>query len=285
MTSHDYVGAMRRLLGIKKIGHGGTLDPKATGVLPLAVGRATRLLPYLAPDKTYEAVVRFGVTTRTDDLEGDIIDQRPIPALRLAVLEALLPTFQGTIQQVPPAFSAVQVNGQRLYRLARQGKAVTAPSRTVTIDRITATAWQPGDFPEVTLRIDCGSGTYIRSIARDLGQKLGCGATLAQLVRTRSSGFELPGSLTLEEVRNYVDQGNLSLVPVASALVHLPVVKLDADQARLWCLGQKIAPPGLLIEGVYYRVLDPQENFLGIAYLQWTEASPILKSKFVFNAF
>lgn len=285
MTSHDYVGAMRRLLGIKKIGHGGTLDPKATGVLPLAVGRATRLLPYLAPDKTYEAVVRFGVTTRTDDLEGDIIDQRPIPALRLAVLEALLPTFQGTIQQVPPAFSAVQVNGQRLYRLARQGKAVTAPSRTVTIDRITATAWQPGDFPEVTLRIDCGPGTYIRSIARDLGQKLGCGATLAQLVRTRSSGFELPGSLTLEEVRNYVDQGNLSLVPVASALVHLPVVKLDADQARRWCLGQKIAPPGLLIEGVYYRVLDPQENFLGIAYLQWTEASPILKSKFVFNAF
>ena len=181
-------------LASKKVGHGGTLDPAATGVLPIAVGRATRLLPYLAPDKAYEAVVRFGVTTRTDDLEGEILSQNPVAQIDLQTVQALLPEFVGTIEQVPPAFSAIQVNGQRLYDLARQGKEVTAPSRTVTIHKIAISAWRPGDFPELTLQIVCGAGTYIRSIARDFGEKLGCGATLAHLVRTRSSGFDLKDS-------------------------------------------------------------------------------------------
>jgi tRNA pseudouridine55 synthase len=281
MTSHDCVGAVRRLFGIKKVGHGGTLDPAASGVLPMALGRATRLLPYLSPDKAYEAVVRFGVTTRTDDLEGDILTQAPVPGLERVHIEHLLPKFQGTFEQVPPAFSAIQVQGQRLYDLARQGKAVTPPTRTVTIQHIQIIGWKPGDFPEVTLAIDCGAGTYIRSIARDLGEKFGCGATLANLVRTRSSGFSLENSLNIEAIEEKLSQGQMPLIPAPAVLDHLPAVQLDADQARRWCLGQKIAPPVSLDPEVTYRVLDGQGTFLGIAQLREDE-TPILKAKMVF---
>lgn len=283
MTSHDCVGVVRRVFGLKKVGHGGTLDPAATGVLPIAVGRATRLLPYLAPDKAYEAVVRFGVTTRTDDLEGEILSQNPVAQIDLQTVQALLPEFVGTIEQVPPAFSAIQVNGQRLYDLARQGKEVTAPSRTVTIHKIAISAWRPGDFPELTLQIVCGAGTYIRSIARDFGEKLGCGATLAHLVRTRSSGFDLKDSFTLEAVKACIEQGKDPLQPVPSALDHLPTVILDPDQSHRWCLGQKIAPPAILEPHMVYRVLDHHETFLGIAQLDQGAESPILKAKVVFH--
>lgn len=282
MTSHDCVGAVRRLFNIRKVGHGGTLDPTATGVLPIAVGRATRLLPYLAPDKAYEAVVRFGITTGSDDLEGEILSRTPSPQLNPEMIEPLLPEFQGAIQQVPPAFSAIQVKGQRLYALARKGKPVDVPSRTVTIHHIEIIHWQPGDYPEVTLAIDCGPGTYIRSIARDLGEKVGCGATLVGLVRTRSSGFELSNSLTLETLEARLDQGHIPVEPVTVALEHLPAVILDPDQARRWCLGQKIAPPVSLDWEVVYRVLDEQGTFLGIAQLRDEEA-PILKAKMVFH--
>jgi tRNA pseudouridine55 synthase len=145
MSSHDCVGAVRRLLGVKKVGHGGTLDPLAEGVLPIAVGRATRLIPYLAPDKAYRAVIRFGLATTTDDLEGEILTQRPADHLVLADITAVLAEFQGTVEQIPPAFSAIQVQGQRLYDLARKGRAVTPPSRTVTIDQLTVEHWQPGE--------------------------------------------------------------------------------------------------------------------------------------------
>jgi len=283
MTSHDCVGAVRRVLGIKKVGHGGTLDPTASGVLPIAVGRATRLLPYLAPDKVYEAVVRFGQTTRTDDLEGEVLSRHPVPQLDVETVRSLLPEFIGTIEQVPPAFSAIQVKGQRLYDLARQGKAVTVPSRIVTIHTIDVSAWQSGDFPELTLKISCGPGTYIRSIARDLGEKIGYGATLANLVRTRSSGFDLNDSLTLEMVKDSIHQGQIPLHPVPSVLAHLPVVVLNSDHSRRWCLGQKIAPPVSLAPKVTYRLLDNQGTFLGIAQLDQEGQFPILRAKMVFH--
>jgi tRNA pseudouridine55 synthase len=283
MTSHDCVGAVRRFFGIKKVGHGGTLDPNAAGVLPIAVGRATRLLPYLAPDKAYEAVIRFGQTTRTDDLEGEVISQNPVPQLGLKTVQSRLPELTGTIEQVPPAFSAIQVNGQRLYDLARRGKEVTVPSRTVTIHTLEVSDWQPGDFPELTLQIDCGPGTYIRSIARDLGDKLGCGATLASLVRTRSSGFELKNSLTLEAVKDCLARGHCPLQPVPSVLEHLPVVVLNPEQSHRWCLGQKIPPPVPLVQDVVYRVLDEQGTFLGVAQFVPSTESPILKARMVFH--
>ena len=283
MTSHDCVGAVRRLFGIKKVGHGGTLDPAAMGVLPVAIGRATRLLPYLAPDKSYEAIVRFGVTTSTDDSEGDILTRHPAPSLCLGDIEQMLPTFQGNIDQVPPVFSAIQVQGKRLYDLARQGKAVTPPARTVTIHQITVNDWQPGDFPEVTLSIDCGPGTYIRSIARDLGEKAGCGATLAKLVRTCSSGFCVKDSLTFAEIEHYLTDGKSPLKPVTDALAHLPTVELEAELARRWCLGQKITPPMSLKTDTVYRVLDEHHTFLGVGYLRKDEDRTILRAKMVFH--
>jgi tRNA pseudouridine55 synthase len=283
MTSHDCVSVVRRLFDLKKVGHGGTLDPAAKGVLPIAVGRATRLLPYLAPGKAYEAVVRFGLTTSTDDLEGDVLTQTGAVPLRLEEIKDALPAFQGTIDQIPPAYSAIQVKGQRLYDLARQGKTVIPPTRQVTIHQIQVQAWQPGVFPELTLTIDCGPGTYIRSIARDLGQKLGFGATLVDLVRTRSSGFRLEDSLSLEAVKQQLELGKTPLLPVETALAHLPAVQLDQDQARRWCQGQKIAPPVYLEPDRAYRVLDPTEIFLGIGQLQITAEGGILKAKMVFK--
>lgn len=243
MSSHDCVGAVRRLLEVKKVGHGGTLDPLAEGVLPIAVGRATRLLPYLPEGKAYRAVIRFGIATTTDDLEGDVLAQQPADHLTMEMITAALSAFEGTIEQVPPAFSAIQVQGRRLYDLARQGKVVTPPARTVTIHALMMHHWQPGDQPELTLDIRCGPGTYIRSIARDLGDRVGTGATLAHLTRTLSGGFELAHSLSLETVTERVEQGILALVDPAAALSHLPAIALSADLARRWRQGQKFPPP------------------------------------------
>jgi tRNA pseudouridine55 synthase len=282
MSSHDCVGAVRRLLCIKKVGHGGTLDPLAEGVLPIAVGRATRLLPYLPEGKAYRAIIRFGLTTATDDLEGEVLTQRPTDHLALEDITPVLPEFEGTIEQIPPAFSAIQVQGQRLYDLARKGRLVTPPPRIVVIHQLRVEHWQPGDQPELTLDIDCGSGTYIRSIARDLGDRVGTGATLAHLTRTRSGGFELANSLTLESVTALVGQGKLALVSPELALGHLPAIVLSTDLAHRWQQGQKFPPPMAIALDTPYRVLnETQGSFLGIGQLEEREEGPILKAKMV----
>ncbi|MER3434166.1 MAG: tRNA pseudouridine(55) synthase TruB [Leptolyngbya sp. ERB_1_1] len=233
-TSHDCVAKVRRIYQLKKVGHAGTLDPAAMGVLPIALGRATRLLQYLRQDKAYQATIRFGITTTTDDLEGEILTQQVIPNLRLEQIQEKLPQFQGVIQQIPPNYSAIQVQGKRLYDLARSGQTIEVPSRTVEISDLAILDWRSGDFPELDIAIACGSGTYIRSIARDLGAELGTGATLAKLLRTESSGFELDQSSTIEELP-------VPLIEPETALLHLPEIIVDATIARRWCQGQKIA--------------------------------------------
>ena len=282
VSSHDCVGAVRRLTGIKKVGHGGTLDPLAEGVLPIAVGRATRLLPYLPEGKAYRAIVRFGLTTTTDDLEGEILTQQAADRLTAEDIAAHLPEFEGTIEQVPPAFSAIQVQGQRLYELARKGREVTVPTRTVVIHHLTPQHWQPGEQPELTLDIACGPGTYIRAIARDLGDRLGTGATLAHLTRTRSGGFETAHSLSLDKVTELVETQALELVDPAVCLGHLPAIALDPELARRWQQGQKFPPPTEIPPNTPYRVLnEPDGTFLGIAQLENREEGPILKAKMV----
>ncbi|PSR18072.1 tRNA pseudouridine(55) synthase TruB [filamentous cyanobacterium CCP3] len=282
MSSHDCVGAVRRLLGVKKVGHGGTLDPLAEGVLPVAVGRATRLLPYLPEGKAYRAIVRFGLTTTTDDLEGDILTQQVADRLSVEDIAAHLPEFEGTIDQVPPAFSAIQVQGQRLYDLARKGREVTVPTRTVVIHHLTPQHWQPGKQPELTLDIACGPGTYIRAIARDLGDRVGTGATLAHLIRTRSGGFDVTHSLSIETVTDLVKTQGLELVDPAAALAHLPAIALVPDLARRWQQGQKFPPPVEIPPNTPYRVLnDASDEFLGIAQFEEREEGPILKAKMV----
>lgn len=195
MTSHDVVAKVRRLAGQKRVGHGGTLDPAATGVLPIALGEATRLVEYLVEGrKRYVAEARLGSTTTTEDAEGEIVEERPVPALSREDLERTVQPFIGTIQQVPPMYSAIQVAGQRLYDLARQGQTIEREPRTVEIDRIEVLGWQP---PIVTLDVVCGKGTYIRSLARDLGAALGCGAHLAGLRRTQVGPLGIDSAVSL----------------------------------------------------------------------------------------
>ncbi len=265
-TSHDCIAKLRHLLHLKKVGHGGTLDPAAAGVLPIALGRATRLLQFLPSDKAYRAVVRFGITTITDDLEGEVLERCPADHLTESAAIAALPAFVGTLQQVPPRYSAIQVQGQRLYDLARQGKVFEVPSRTVRVYDIRAIAWQPGPHPELTLDIQCGAGTYIRSLARDLGAALGTGATLARLERTKSGGFTQDASLSLATVEAQVQTGTFCPIAPEIALQHLPRLVLTPEAAEGWQKGQKIPYPltSEPLPSPYYQVYDSTPTFLGI---------------------
>ncbi|WP_448574400.1 tRNA pseudouridine(55) synthase TruB, partial [Trichothermofontia sp.] len=265
-TSHDCVAKVRRLLQQKRVGHGGTLDPAASGVLPIALGKATRLLPYLPTHKIYRATLLLGLATDTDDLEGMILsawdqasgrERRSPQSLTLAEIEAVLATFHGTIVQIPPRYSAIQVAGQRLYDRARAGETFAVPARQVTIERIEIRDWRSPslatqsrlahypDWPLTDLRelevvVTCGAGTYIRAIARDLGAILGVGGTLAALERTESCGFTLPTSLTLTDLASQVATHTFQPLPTKLALRHLPAIVLPSPLAKRWCQGQKL---------------------------------------------
>lgn len=261
-TSHDCVAQVRRLLRTKKVGHGGTLDPAATGVLPIAIGACTRLLPYLPPGKAYRAVVRLGMTTTTDDLAGEVLDRRGAGAVTLGQVAQLLPQFIGQIEQVPPNYSAIQVGGQRAYDRARSGEEFSLPARSVEVMEIAVRAWQAGEFPELTLEIDCGAGTYIRSIARDLGAALGCGGTLASLVRTRSGNLTIGESVPLAALTPEV-----GLAPPQVALQHLPQVVLSPEQLLDWHQGRGIPLAATdLWPGEQPIAVTAGPQFVGIGY-------------------
>ena len=265
-TSHDCVARVRKLLRLKRVGHAGTLDPAATGVLPIAVGTATRLLQYLPENKAYKATIRFGVQTTTDDLQGEIITSQPCAGLNFADVKTAMAQFQGKIEQIPPIYSAIQVEGKRLYDLARKGEIVEVPKRTVEIFHTEILDWRTGDFPELDVAIACGSGTYIRAIARDLGAILETGGTLAALIRTASSGFNLTDSLTLTDLETRLQSGTFQPSHPDVALQHLPSVTLPAISAQKWCQGQKI-PLTLDFSGIT-RVYNQETGFLGIGKLE-----------------
>ena len=281
-TSHDCVARVRRLLNTRKVGHGGTLDPLATGVLPIAVGRATRLLQYLSASKSYRAVIRFGITTTTDDLEGEVLTQCSAAHLQLSDVEAVLPQFVGTLSQTPPMYSAIQVGGKRLYDLARQGKTVDVPTRQIVVHQLTLVDWcpskQPEQQPELTLEVDCGPGTYIRSLARDLGETLGTGATLTQLTRTHSSGFGLSDSMTLEGLAQVIAAETFTPYPAGEAVVHLAAIALSPSLARRWCMGQRLAltEPGITgPKNQPLRIINAvTREFLGIGEIKAMPKSP-----------
>jgi tRNA pseudouridine55 synthase len=265
-TSHDCVARVRKLLRLKKVGHAGTLDPAATGVLPIAYGKATRLLQYLPENKAYKATIRFGIQTTTDDLEGEIITSQPCPGLNFADVKTALAQFHGKIEQIPPIYSAIQVDGKRLYDLARQGQTVEVPKRIVEIFHTEILDWRDGDFPELDVAIACGSGTYIRAIARDLGAIVETGGTLAALTRTLSSGFLLADSLTFTDLETQLQAGTFQPTVLDAPLQHLPSVNLPSIEAEKWCHGQKI-PQEINISGIV-RVYDSENNFLGIGKLE-----------------
>lgn len=232
MTSSDVVLWMRKLLKIKKIGHTGTLDPGVSGVLPLCVGKGTRLAEYITEQgKAYKAEVTFGITTDTQDSFGKVTKRTP-PSLRQSDLEGIIPSFIGKIAQIPPMYSAVRKEGKHLYEYARQGLAVERAPREVSIYKLKLEKWYDEEFPRAILEIECSKGTYIRTISHDLGQALGCGAHMSYLVRVRSGPFKIQESWTLEEIEVAVQDGNFAFLLPLSAGVDLPQVFLPAERGN-----------------------------------------------------
>jgi len=232
MTSMEVVRQVKQLTGQRHCGHGGTLDPEATGVLPVCLGQATRLMEYiLEGGKEYQATLRLGVTTDTYDAVGEVIARSDPSSVTRAAFEGALEAFRGDVLQTPPMFSALKRQGRPLYELARQGIEVERQPRKVTIGHLEITSWQP---PDATLLVQCSKGTYIRSLAHDIGQALGCGAHLTALRRTRSGAFRLEHAITLESLKNAGAEGlGPVLLPVDFAVLHLKPVILDGDQVRL----------------------------------------------------
>ncbi len=223
VTSHDVVAQVRRAFGLKKLGHAGTLDPLAGGVLVLCVGGATRLSEYaMHGTKQYRARVRLGVTTTTYDAEGEIVRECDATQITRTQVEQALPEFIGRIDQVPPIYSAIKKDGRKLYDLARAGQTVELEARSVQIDSLMVTEWQP---PEFTLEVICSAGTYVRSLAYDLGETLGVGAHLAGLTRTASGAFLLDKSVRLTAL--LVSDLAEWLIPASVALANYPTVTLD----------------------------------------------------------
>jgi len=231
MTSHDVVAFVRRTLGEKKVGHTGTLDPGVAGVLPVCIGRATRLAEYIAgSDKAYRAEITFGVTTSTQDSFGEVLAEVEASHLTRGDVAYALTRFHGPIDQVPPMVSAVKVEGRRLYELAREGVEVERAARRVTIHKLQLLDFRPGPRPVAYVDVVCSKGTYVRTLAHDLGQHLKVGAHLSYLVRTRSGGFTLAEAATLEELA----AGQARLLPPAAALGDMPrLVISGAAAARL----------------------------------------------------
>jgi tRNA pseudouridine55 synthase len=261
ITSHDVVDGVRRILGTKKVGHAGTLDPMAQGVLVLGVGRATRLLRYLSGlDKEYEGTGVLGVETDTLDADGDMVRTAPVD-VEPDALEKALGSFIGEIDQVPPAYSAVKVGGERLYRAARRGEAVEAEPRRVRVDAFELTRFRS---PEFDFLVRCSSGTYVRSLVADVGTAIGPGAHLSHLVRTRVGPFGLDRAVMLNRLRQPR--------PIDEAVAHLPSFRLEhPDEARAASNGVCLAPAD--IEGPY-ALYAPDGRLIGIWRDTGTKSCP-----------
>ena len=235
MTSHDAVFKLRKILGTKKIGHGGTLDPDVVGVLPIAVGKATRMVEFMQDEgKVYEGEITLGYSTTTEDASGEVVAEMPVLSpLDETVVDQAIASLTGTITQVPPMYSAVKVNGRKLYEYARAGEEVERPVRQVTIYEFARTSeirYEEG-LARFRFRVKCSKGTYIRTLSVDLGQKLGYAAHMSHLTRTSAAGLSLENALTLEELAEKVAQGDLSFLhPLEVGTGDLEKVELTVEE-------------------------------------------------------
>ncbi len=259
MTSHDVVNAVRRMAGQRKVGHAGTLDPMATGVLLVCLGRATRVAEYLmAGRKRYLATIVLGTTTDTYDAEGKVVSSAGPTAFAREEIESALVDFVGSLEQVPPIYSALKRDGQPLYKLARKGQKVELEARAIEIEEIALLDWTS---PSLVIRVDCSPGTYIRSLAHDLGQRLGSGAHLGSLARLASGRFTLEEAVSLERLEEAFRHGQEGryLLPLDEALIDWPALIVDEDDARRVAQGQAIRgdPPAADVQ-------RPQESRLSL---------------------
>ena len=262
-TSFDVVRQVRGLLRVKKVGHTGTLDPMATGVLPLCLGEATKVAGFITEgDKAYDAVVRLGAETDTQDAEGKVVAEAPVPALTAALLEEVLGRFRGSFDQVPPMYSAVKVGGKRLYELARAGEEVERASRHVTVYELVLRDFSAN---QLRLSVRCSKGFFVRTLAYDIGRALGCGAHLEALRRTTSGPFTLAQALPLADLAELAREPEAlakRLVPISQALTDLPAVQVSAADAARVSHGVPVeapAHPGRV------RVVGPSDALLAVA--------------------
>ena len=264
LTSHDVVAAVRRITGEKRVGHAGTLDPMATGVLLICLGQATRVMEYLMDSpKRYRAGIVLGIATDTYDAEGDVTHRTPNVAFARAQIEETLSSFVGRIEQLPPLYSAIKHQGVPLYKLARRGVFVERKPRLVDIYDIKLIDWS---WPSLTIEVECSKGTYIRSLAHDLGEKLGCGAHLRELVRLASGRFTLEDALTLEEFAESFSQGRWRdlLHPIDEALLGFDAMVVDRDAEYKIRHGQEIEGKELVVSTALCRAYSPVGDLIGL---------------------
>ena len=273
-TSHDVVAKLRGIAGQKKIGHTGTLDPDATGVLPVCLGRATKVCDLLTEkDKTYEALLLLGVETDTQDTSGTVLKQGDTSALVVNEVEQAILSFVGEYDQIPPMYSALKVNGKKLYELAREGKTVERKDRRVQIHNIRILEI---DLPRVRMEVECSKGTYIRTLCHDIGEKLGCGGCMENLIRTKVSCFELKDSYKLEEIAKIKAEGNLEkvLMPVDALFPQYPQIVVKKKWEKLAYNGNGLPVRAVFyggqdksqkpLDGEFVRLYDEEGQFLAI---------------------
>lgn len=263
MTSHDVVSFIRRTYHLKRVGHAGTLDPAAAGVLPVALGSATRLLEYMTEtDKSYRVELTIGYETDTGDDTGTIINSVNCSMPDKTQIEKVLASFLGTIEQVPPMYSAIKVQGKKLYELARAGITVERKSRKVTIHDITLLSM---DKTKILFDVTCSKGTYIRSLCTDIGQKINCPVVMSFLVRTRVGCFSLDQAFTLEEIAK---NPQYTILPLDYALTHMPKLALKPGIAQAFLYGQSIINnTGEQYEQSLLRIYDSKDLFIGIGQI------------------
>lgn len=268
-TSHDVVAVLRKVVGQKKIGHTGTLDPDATGVLPVCLGRATKVCELLTDhDKTYEALLLLGKTTDTQDISGEVLEERDPGDLTEEEVRSCIESFIGEYDQIPPMYSALKVNGKKLYELAREGKTVERKSRRVQIHGICILEM---NLPHVRMEVDCSKGTYIRTLCHDIGEKLQVGGCMEELERTKVGRFLKEDAVTLDEVRQKMEQGEGAefFTPLDQIFAELPAVTVTDAKAWMSYNGNDL-PERFLLEkeawtdGQEVRVYDSRKNFIGL---------------------
>ena len=272
-TSHDVVAKLRGIVGQKKIGHTGTLDPDATGVLPVCFGKATKLCDMLTDkDKTYETVMLLGKTTDTQDISGTVLSEASISDIDETMVTKCIGEFVGDYLQMPPMYSALKVNGKKLYELARQGIEVERKKRPVVIHEIHILEI---DLPRVRIEVSCSKGTYIRTLCHDIGQKLGCGACMEELTRTRVGRFELADSFTLQQVEEMKESGRLEeiIVPIDAMFSEYEAVTIKKEFAAFAYNGNLFMPKHIcekitLTDGKQVRVYDEEGTFIAIYAFQ-----------------
>lgn len=277
-TSHDVVAKLRGILKQKKIGHTGTLDPQAQGVLPVCLGKGTKLCDLLADhDKEYEAVLRLGITTDTQDMEGNVLQESSVQVSEEEIRTCIL-SFQGEQMQVPPMYSALKVNGKKLYELAREGKVVERKARPVTFHKIEV-LWM--ELPKVKIRVQCSKGTYIRTLCNDIGEKLGCGGCMEELLRTRVERFALEDAVKLDEVQKAMEEGTVDslILPVDRIFDQYPTAKTTTPGDLLVHNGNRLFSELLQeepeAESGYVRVYDSEDTFIGLFEKKTDQLVPV----------